>query len=218
MSARPSSTAHANWREDRAHRLIPPNAAPCAVAVARTIDELLQAVAIRSAVYMAEQCCPYAEEFDGNDFAGATHLIARADDDPAGCLRVRWFADFFKIERVSVLPRYRGGGVALALMEAAIALGSRKGYRRLCGHVTPDLVAYWGRQIGTKPRLGRPGFGFSDVDYVEVELELPPTADALDMNTDPLVLLRPEGDWDRPGVLERSNGEPIGVKVRRMAS
>ena len=178
--------------------------APCQVVVARTIDELLRAIAIRSAVYMAEQDCPYAEEFDGNDFAGATHLIASVDGEPSGCLRVRWFADFFKIERVAVLPRHRGGGVALALMEAAIRLGGRKGYRRLCGHVTPDLVDYWRRRVGTTPRDGRLRFRFSDVDYVEVELELPPAPDALHMDTDPLVLLRPEGDWDRPGVLERA--------------
>ncbi len=200
------------WREDSAQGPTP----PYAVAVAHTLDELVQAVAIRSAVYLAEQRCPYAEEFDGNDFAGATHLIARVNAEPAGCLRLRWFADFFKIERVAVLSPYRGGGVALALMEAAIALGTRKGYRRLCGHVTPDLVDYWRRRIGTTPRPDRPSFGFSNVDYVEVELELPPAPDALDMNTDPLVLLRPEGDWDRPGVLERPIEDSPGVQARRI--
>jgi predicted GNAT family N-acyltransferase len=176
----------------------------CTASVARTIDEILQAVAVRSAVYMAEQRCPYAEEFDGNDFAGATHLIARIGDEPVGCLRIRWFADFLKIERVAVLPDYRGAPAARVLITAAITLGARKGYRRLNGHVTPGLVAYWNRQAGAKPRSGRPPFRFSGVDYVEMELDLPAVPDALDMDSDPLVLLRPEGDWDRPGVLERS--------------
>ena len=188
----------------------------CEVSVAHTVDDLLQAVAIRAAVYMAEQDCPYAEEFDGNDFAGATHLIGRVDGAPAGCLRLRWFADFFKIERVAVLPRHRACGVAVALMQAAIQLGGRKGYRRLCGHVTPDLVDYWRRRIGTTPRPGRAGFQFSDVDYVEVELRFQPAADALHMDSDPLVLLRPEGDWDRPGVLERPVGDFAGEPARRV--
>ena len=32
--------------------------------------------------------------------------------------------------------------------------------------------------------------------------------DALGFDTDPMVLLRPEGDWDRPGILDRSAGRP----------
>ena len=189
----------------------------CAVAVARTLDDLAQAIAIRSAVYMAEQRCPYAEEFDGNDFAGATHLIARLGAEPAGCLRLRWFADFFKVERVAVLQRYRGAVVARELISAGIALGSRKGYRRLCGYVTPDLVDYWRRHVGATPRNDRGAFRFSDVDYVEMEFALSPVPDALNMDSDPMVLLRPEGDWDRPGVLERPTPARTANPVRSVA-
>lgn len=181
-----------------------PTAPPCEIVIARSLDDILKAIAIRSAVYMAEQDCPYAEEFDGNDFAGATHLIGRVGDAPAACLRIRWFADFFKIERTTVLPAYRRSGVAVALMRAAIELGRRKGYRRLSGHVSPHLLDFWVRTLGVRARQGRPGFRFSEVDYVEVELDLSPAADAITFDADPLVLLRPEGDWDRPGVLDRS--------------
>ena len=45
------------------------------VKVAWSIEEMMQAFAIRSAVFMADQNCPYAEEFDGNDFS-ATHVVA----------------------------------------------------------------------------------------------------------------------------------------------
>jgi len=216
MNAHTRSVGSPVWDKDRTQdRSRRP--ATCTVAVAHTIDELMQAVAIRAAVYMAEQHCPYAEEFDGNDFAGATHLIARLGAEPLGCLRVRWFAGFFKIERVAVLPQHRGGDVALSLMRAAIALGSRKGYRRLYGHVTPDLVGYWGRHLGTTPRPGRPSFRFSGVDYVEVELELRAASDVLDLDSDPLLLLRPEGDWDRLGILERPPANLVATDARRTA-
>ncbi len=189
---------------------------PCRIVIARSIDDILQAVAIRAAVYMAEQDCPYAEEFDGNDFAGATHLIGRVGDRPAACLRIRWFADFFKIERTTVLPAYRRSGVAVALMRAAIDLGRRKGYRRLAGHVSPDLLGFWTRTLGVRARPGRPGFRFSEVDYVEVELDLAPAADAVTIDTDPMVLLRPEGEWDHPGVLDHSAArEPRTQHLRR---
>jgi predicted GNAT family N-acyltransferase len=78
--------------------------AAIAVSVARTLDDLMQAMAIRSVVYMGEQLCPYDEEFDGNDLAGATHLIARIGSQPVGVIRLRWFCDFAKLERLTVLP------------------------------------------------------------------------------------------------------------------
>jgi len=42
------------------------------VDVARSLDEIMAALAVRNIVFVGEQCCPYDEEFDGNDFAGAT--------------------------------------------------------------------------------------------------------------------------------------------------
>ncbi|MFN3314873.1 MAG: N-acetyltransferase, partial [Hyphomonas sp.] len=44
---------------------------------ARTLEEYQQAMAIRAAVYIAEQDCPYEEEYDGNDFAGM-HMVLYA--------------------------------------------------------------------------------------------------------------------------------------------
>ncbi|HCX10824.1 MAG TPA: GNAT family N-acetyltransferase, partial [Hyphomonas sp.] len=57
--------------------------------------------AIRSAVFLSEQDCPYEEEFDGNDFC-ATHLLLKAKGRPVGTLRIRWFAEFAKLERIAL--------------------------------------------------------------------------------------------------------------------
>ena len=40
------------------------NAPRCTVDVARSMEHMMQAVAIRAVVYMGEQQCPYGEEFD----------------------------------------------------------------------------------------------------------------------------------------------------------
>jgi hypothetical protein len=37
-------------------------------------------------------------------------------------------------------------------------------------------------------------------------LDLEPIADPISLKSKPMVILRPEGDWDRPGVLEASSG------------
>lgn len=173
------------------------------VDVARTLEGLMQVFAVRTLVYLGEQNCPYEEEYDGNDFAGATHLIARAGQEPAGVLRIRWFADFCKVERVAVKREHRGGRVAAALMDAACEIAARKGYRTMLGHIQSRLLPFWVR-TGARPRRGRPKFVFSDHEYIEMVRDLEPPPDALSLDTPAMVLLRPEGKWDEPGVLDRS--------------
>lgn len=178
------------------------------VTVASTLNDMMQVIALRAIVYMGEQICPFDEEYDGNDFAGATHLIVRRCGEPVGVLRLRWFADFAKIERVAILRDERGRRVTLALVRAAVELAERKGYRLILGHVQARLVPFWKRQFGFYPREGRAPFVFSDHEYIEMQGDLRPPTDALGLETDPLVLLRPEGKWDRPGVLDRSASRP----------
>ncbi|MEO6341407.1 MAG: GNAT family N-acetyltransferase [Caulobacteraceae bacterium] len=176
---------------------------PVEVTVAHTLNDMMQVIAIRSAVYMSEQDCPFHEEYDGNDFT-ATHLIARVDGRPVGVVRIRWFADFAKLERLAVLKDHRGGQVTNELIEAAFALAARKGYRTMVGHAQPRLVPFWIRKYGGRVRKGRPQFLFSDFEYTEMEIDLVPPDDVLNIDSDPMVLVRPEGEWDQPGVLERS--------------
>jgi len=176
---------------------------PVEVSVAHTLNDVMQVIAIRSVVYMSEQDCPFDEEYDGNDFV-ATHLIARVGGQPTGVVRIRWFADFAKLERLAVLKDHRGGRVTSSLIETAFAIAARKGYRTMVGHAQPRLVPFWIRKYGGRVRVGRENFLFSGYEYTEMEIDLKPPEDALNIDSDPMVLVRPEGDWDRPGVLERS--------------
>lgn len=182
------------------------------VAVATRLDELMQVVAIRAAVYMGEQNCPYEEEFDQNDFAGATHLVAYLNGEPAGVLRMRWFAGFAKAERLAVRPGNRGGIVSRALIEAGATLAARKGYREILGHIEPALLDFWKRYGAVRERPGRPPVRFSDRTYIEVIKDVTPPADAMSINSAPLVLLRPEGRWDEPGILDQSARRSAGLR------
>jgi predicted GNAT family N-acyltransferase len=178
------------------------------ISVARTLDDLMQVMSIRSVVYMGEQFCPYEEEFDGNDIAGATHLIARIGSQPVGVVRLRWFCDFAKLERLTVMPHCRGGTVPRALLDAAFELAAQKGYRQIMGHTQVRLAPVLMRLGKVKVRAGRKRFTFSDHEYVETIRELTPPDNAVNIDSDPLVVLRPEGAWDRPGVLDHSARRP----------
>ena len=173
------------------------------VRVARDLPDLMRVFALRAIVYMAEQVCPYDEEFDGNDFAGATHLLAEIDGEPVATLRLRWFADFVKVERVAVKAEHRGGAVVKSLFGEGVRLAGKRGYTRAIGHIQARLAPFW-RRMGFFERLDRAHFRFSDHDYIEVEGRIERDPDALSTETSPLVLLRPEGSWDAEGPLDKS--------------
>lgn len=89
------------------------------IRVASSLNDLMQVVAIRAAAFLAEQSCPYGEEFEGNDFC-ALHLIGSINDEPAGCLRVRFFADFAKLERLAVRHEFRRSRLAFDIVRTGI--------------------------------------------------------------------------------------------------
>ena len=174
------------------------------ILVCRSMPEIMQAMAVRTLVYVGEQACPYDEEYDGNDFAGSTHLVLRREGEPIGTLRIRWFADFAKVERVAVRREHRGGRATLMLILAAKRLAEKKNYRQILGYGQVRLIPFWEQYFNAHIRPGRENFVFSDHDYVEMVVDGSPPPDALTLDSDPMVLLRPEGAWDEAGVLDRS--------------
>jgi predicted GNAT family N-acyltransferase len=186
-----------------------PTSAPAAPEIAvrpvRSFEDMAMIYAVRSATYISEQFCLYSEEFDGNDFC-ATHLIGFIDGDPAGCIRLRYFGDFVKVERLAVRREYRRSRLAFRLVREALALARLKGFRRFYGHSRIDLVPFW-RMFGFHA-MNRPAFRFADVEYREIELDGEAHERPIGMDDDPMVTIRPEGAWNEPGPLELSNLRP----------
>jgi predicted GNAT family N-acyltransferase len=183
------------------------NGRELSVTVARSMEDVMRVISVRSAVYMADQECPYDEEFDGNDFS-ATHLLGYVGNEPAGCLRIRYFADFAKIERLAVRKEFRQTKLAFQLVRAGIELCRVKGYRRLYGHAQKRLVNFWAR-FGFRTFEGGRELVFSDFDYVEMVLDAARHPQAISIGIDPYIMIRPEGRWHVPGSLERSAIRPV---------
>ena len=167
----------------------------------RTLDGLQQAFAVRAAVFMAEQGCPFDEEYDGNDLSGL-HLLARDGREPVGTLRLRWFAGFGKIERVCILPAWRGRHIDRILLAHACEIAACKGYRLMIGQIQARLWPLWSRVLKCERLEERPVFSFSGYDYAEIHIPVPAHPEPLTPSSDPYILLRPEGAWNMPGILE----------------
>lgn len=170
------------------------------VSVVASEEERLKAYAVRIAVYIEGQDCPWDEEFDGNDQV-ATHILAQLDGEPVGCIRLRFFAGFAKLERLAVRDTFRGQGFADPLVQFALEHIARKGYETVVLHAQAGRESFW-QQYGFAPIPGRPHFDFSGVDYTEMAAWLDVDVDAVRLEWAAMRHNRPEGDWDRPGVLE----------------
>lgn len=187
---------------------------PLSIRVARSMEDIARVIAIRSAVYMSEQSCPFTEEFDGNDFS-ATHLICHWKGEPIGCMRIRYFADFAKLERLAVTVKHRHAGIAGRIVDAAVDLCRLKGYRILYAHAQKRLLSFWEKRGFSQMPSARE-FVFSDFDYVEVKLETAKHPQSITLEADPYIIIRPEGLWDQPGVLESSSSRGSFVASRNL--
>jgi predicted GNAT family N-acyltransferase len=181
----------------------------------RSMAGLSQVFALRAATYLAEQFCTYEQEFDGNDFC-ATQFVASVDGDPAGCIRLRYFGDFAKLERLCVRREYRGSGLTKALVLAALDHARAKSFHRVYGHARADLVGMW-REFGFEPIKGRLPFRFANLDYVEILRELEPDENAVRLGVPAMLTTRPEGAWDEPGPLDLSIIDPDPARVALLA-
>ena len=195
--------------------LAKPDSRAITIRLARNPSDLMLVTAIRSAVYLAEQDCPFDEEFDGNDMVAA-HFIGYIGNEPAGCLRVRFFGDFAKVERLAVRHQYRRSRLSFKLVQASIDFVKRKGFRKIYGQAQDRLVDFWAH-FGAKPLGHNRKITFSDFSYTEMLLEIEPGPDAITLDSDPYVIIRPEGDWDRPGVLDASAGRAVTSPLRGLA-
>jgi predicted GNAT family N-acyltransferase len=175
---------------------------PTGIRVVNGFDDMMRVAAVRSAVYIGEQSCPYNEEFDGNDLA-ATHLLALVDNEPVdacGCVSSGISQSWSGLPCAS---EFRTSRTAFELVRASVALCREKGYRRIYGHAREDYLNFW-QHFGFKLKENGAPFAFSDHVFVEMVDDIDPSPTALSLKDDPYRLIRPEGAWHVPGPLELS--------------
>ncbi|MFO1079948.1 MAG: GNAT family N-acetyltransferase [Reyranellaceae bacterium] len=117
---------------------------PLTTKLAMRMEDSLQAFAVRAAVFIGELDVPYTEEFDGHDFS-ATHIVAYVGSEPAGAVRLRWLPSFAMPERLAVIQRFRGHGIAAHLLERCRALAESRGSSRLYVQALPANAGYFDR-------------------------------------------------------------------------
>ena len=145
-------------------RTIAPSHNQIRTEVVTTYEQLLHAYAIRAICFMEEHGVPARHEFDGNDYQ-ATHIIVYAGHEPIGTMRIRWFKDFAKLERLAFREAYRNTHALKAFVFFAFNHIARKGYDKaiapraaeICAAVEDRLRMQECRRQGACLLRGSPG-------------------------------------------------------------
>ncbi|MEO1366009.1 MAG: GNAT family N-acetyltransferase [Acidobacteriota bacterium] len=118
--------------------------------ISESSPDWLAAKAIRIEVFVEEQDCPWAEEFDAYD-GDARHVLIRrrVDGQVHDIGTARWRvvdddgAPTAKLERFAVRSEYRGGGIGQALVNATLADAQDRGLERFVLHAQEYLVDFY---------------------------------------------------------------------------
>lgn len=109
------------------------------------------AFAVRREVFVYEQSVPEELEHDIDDFT-ALHFVAVLEGEVVGTLRVLNKPEHAKIGRVAVLRRWRGRGVAKAMIIEAMDFVRQTGQHRFYLTAQTD-------KLGMYEKLGFTAFG-----------------------------------------------------------
>jgi predicted GNAT family N-acyltransferase len=102
------------------------------------------ALALRHEVFVEEQRVPVEEERDSFD-DDATHVVALLEGDVVGTLRLIHLPEHVKIGRVAVQANRRGLGIALDMMDFAMALARARGEQRFYLAAQTDKIGFYQR-------------------------------------------------------------------------
>jgi predicted GNAT family N-acyltransferase len=125
--------------------------------------------AVRRTVFIEEQGVAESEEMDGKD-GEAVHVVVTDGDDPVGTARVR-FPDetTAKVERVAVLPTYRGEGIGRTVMLVAESRAAQRGADTATLHSQVRVQEFY-ESLGYEPVGDR--FEEADIPHIAMVKDL----------------------------------------------
>ena len=154
---------------------------------------------IRRVVFVEEARIPEEKEFDGNDYCSA-HILAKVNDVPQGTMRVRFFSDFVKFERMAVMPEFRKTDLADKIMKYGFDYATAKGYQQVYGICKEKLLPRWEKngytRIPDAPLIEQNG-----MTLIPIMRNLPKNEHSLSLQSNLSLLNLPEGEWPQMDAL-----------------
>lgn len=173
------------------------------ISIATTIEDLYEMINVRKSVFVEEQNIPESKEFDGNDFTG-THILAKINNQTIGAMRIRYFGDFVKFERMAVLKEHRNQVVSEQIMQAGIDFVSQKGFRTIRGLCKKELLPRW-EKSGYEEIKGADHVKQNGIELIQIAYKIPENPHAIKLTDHPSILNKLEGNWQKAERSEKND-------------
>ncbi len=132
-----------------------------------TKDKLFeQCREIRKKVYVEGDKIPQHLEQEHDEVA--FHFLYLLNKKPVGTIRIRFFGERAKLERLSVLEEFRGNGIGIELINHSIEFCKKRHMKNIMMHARIYLKNYYS-QLGFVP-VGQP-FLEAGIEHIKMELK-----------------------------------------------
>lgn len=165
------------------------------VELVTTMEQLQHVYAIRAICFMEEHGVAAQLAMDGNDLQ-ATHVVIYDGEEPFGAVRIRWFKDFAKLERMAFRKAYRSPKNIKVMAKFVFAHIGRKGYAKVVTHAAPAYARLWRILLDFKETGKSPAQYTGHEPYLELVRDIAVPENAITMESDSMILFRTEGAWD----------------------
>ena len=115
---------------------------------------------VRCIVFCGEQSVPYTVERDEFEDS-AVHVLGEHEGEPIAAGRVRYFAEYAKLERIAVLRAYRGRGIGSQLTRFLVSIAQERGYSSY----------HMNAQVRHEPFYAILGFHAVGAHFMEADIE-----------------------------------------------
>lgn len=140
------------------------------IGLAKGKKDLNEALRIRHAVFTKEQGIDQKLDRDGLD-KKATHIIARCSGKAVGTMRIIFYNQKAKLERLAVLKAYRGCGIGKIITKYAIRYCKRKSVKEITLHAQFYLYDFYGK-LGFRKKGSK--FLEAGIEHIEMVMKLKP--------------------------------------------
>lgn len=139
------------------------------VTIVSSKNELEDAFFVRREVFVHEQGIPLSLELDEYDDT-ASHFVVYEKDAPIGAGRIRETnPGVGKVERVCILPKYRGLHLGKLIMKTLEDHGIEQGYKKIVLNAQTQVISFY-ESIGYS--ITSPEFMDADIPHRAMEKEL----------------------------------------------
>ncbi|MBR2298977.1 MAG: GNAT family N-acetyltransferase [Alphaproteobacteria bacterium] len=178
--------------------------------------EFEDAMSVRRQVFVDEQNIAPELEFDGNDFS-ATHLVAYFKGSPVGTIRLRYFKDFVKIERLCIAKNMRKTNTSALLIESALSFSATKGFEHAHALCKKELLNRW-EKAGFFPVENAPSVSQNGMTLVPIAKKLTLPEKHITLETSPDILNIREGEWFSSQKIGGSSAVDRTEQIKHFAS